>query len=88
MKLFNSLADVNSRPPALRDSTGMRDCASGIRMSIGTPDAIVHSPASWNPRAQVDDARERPADAAGRWAPGRTRARRSFGSSGPFPNGI
>ena len=50
---------LNSRPPALRWNTGTRDCASGIRMSIGTADAIVQSgatrmpPGAWPHAASV-----------------------------------
>ena len=43
MYAFSSAAVWNWRPPAFRSRVGTRVEASGIRMSMGTPEAMVQS---------------------------------------------
>ena len=65
----------------------MRDCAPGIRMSIGTPEAIDQMVETWNRYGSDHD------PASVNWCRrsfgvGPYSRPRSFGSIGPFENGI
>src|SRR6476620_9819439 len=84
---FNSPAVLNWRSPALRCSTGMRVEASGIRMSIGTPEEIVQIADRFRPATpfQVPAKVNRWRRSAG---VGPYSFCRSLGSSGPAANGI
>src|SRR6476659_9322358 len=84
---FSSPTVLNWRSPALRCSTGIRLEASGIRMSIGTPDESVQMADRFRPATPFHE----PAK-VNRWRRSAGVGPYSFcrlvGSSGPAENGI